>query len=812
MIDGESSGCPPLTMLRRIGDDDLPNDRFAAIESHVESCANCQSVMQKLADADRIVLGDDSRGNRFDGEPECDRAIVPDIPGFRIVDELGRGGEGVVFLAEETETQRLVALKFVPGGWLTGPKGRSRWIRQVRATAKVRHDNVVRLYRIDETSQWYLMVLEYIAGGTLRDRVQGPVDPHSAATLIRTLALAVEEIHRAGFLHLDLKPSNILMDGPPGAALSECVPKVSDFGISMIHGSGIGEALTELSGRGTPAFMAPEQAQAQSESLGPATDVYGLGGLLFFLLTAKPPFQAENIAQLLDYVRFAEPAFPADVSAAIDNELREICLKAMHKEPSRRFGTPGELGDALDTWLGAGVRQRRTAAGFESERGRRNRFAIAVSGVLSAVAIAAPFYLRPFVASSFVSSDGALSSAADWIQELGQTEPNVFFGPRLETLIASSRMHTSAMLSDASVDRERLIRMGVLIRALAVRFSMSNNRDLYEPSGALLECSLRLLQRSHDREPNDEEAIRELAITELAFASQKANDLEDDVATSRARHMAKQARISNSVAWIAQLSDSRARLHLYAQILDKCRGEIQDAEWKGLSGLGALWLETHDHCLKAMGDDADEPKIAIRAAAVRRDMRLFRNGPIRMDADELLILQREWVMYGFADLICGLAGQGKVADDEDAEAAFAEASRTLQSFGLGDERLPMIIYEDLIRPVASISTWNRARERRSQAEAIERTYEKLCRVVLERFPDRFESWLGLSEAYLQSWKNELRRGDVIAAEASLRKSLETARKASDLAPGHWRPREMLEDREKRLARFRSTLADSPTDR
>ena len=196
--------CPWEAMLPCVGTDALPDGAHAAIEQHVESCPACRSALEDLAHRwveQPMVM------------PGSDR--TPRIPGFVIERELGRGGMGVVYLATETGLDRSVALKILPAP--IGSEGvaiaRRRWLRQARAVSSVRHPNAVPLYDFGESDGWLYLVFEYVPGGTLRTRLSRPLPPRVAAELVEKIARAVAFIHGRGILHLDLKPSNILLDG-----------------------------------------------------------------------------------------------------------------------------------------------------------------------------------------------------------------------------------------------------------------------------------------------------------------------------------------------------------------------------------------------------------------------------------------------------------------------------------------------------------------------------------------------------------------------------------------------------------------------
>jgi tetratricopeptide (TPR) repeat protein len=314
---------------------------FLTIEGHLEVCPQCQEALERLA-------RDSPQGSARLGRP-------PEIHGLEIGRELGRGGTGVVYEARQADLDRVVAVKFIGGGPGVGHRERKRWLREARAMAGVEHPNVVPIYQVGEQDGWLYLVLKRVAGGTLNDRLARPLEPEAAARLIEQAARGVEAVHLAGFLHLDLKPSNLLLDGPTAANWPEVTPLIADFGLARLQGGagwtsllgGSGSTSGTLMGGGTPQYMAPEQAGSDRNAVGPTADVYGLGSTLYHILTSRPPFLAATVVDTLIQVREREPVSPRALNAAVPRDLETICLKCLEKEPSRRYATAEALADDL---------------------------------------------------------------------------------------------------------------------------------------------------------------------------------------------------------------------------------------------------------------------------------------------------------------------------------------------------------------------------------------------------------------------------------------------------------------------------------
>jgi serine/threonine protein kinase len=287
---------------------------------------------------------------------------APSVPGYEILAELGRGGMGVVYQARQTALDRNVALKMILAGAHAGTEERRRFQAEAEAAARLQHANIVQVYEVGEAGGLHYFSLEFCPGGSLADRLRGePLPSRDAARLTETLARAVQAAHAAGIVHRDLKPANVLL-GADGT------PKISDFGLAKRMDGQPGQT---ASGAlvGTPSYMAPEQAGGRSKDVGPATDVYALGAILYELLTGRPPFRAANPLDTLLLVVSEEPVPPSRLQPGVARDLEAVALKCLEKDPARRYPTAHDLAEDLRRFgTGEPVRARPVSS---LERGLR---------------------------------------------------------------------------------------------------------------------------------------------------------------------------------------------------------------------------------------------------------------------------------------------------------------------------------------------------------------------------------------------------------------------------------------------------------
>lgn len=264
---------------------------------------------------------------------------------YELLEEIARGGMGVVYLARQVSLNRLVALKMILAGTLASSAAVQRFRNEAEAAANLEHPNIVPIYEVGEHEGQQYFSMGLVDGGSLADRLgkSGPLPPRAAAELVKLLAEAIAFAHERGVIHRDLKPSNVLLD-------AQGKPKISDFGLAKRIQKTDGPTMTG-DVLGTPGYMPPEQAAGTVDLVGTPADVYSLGAILYACLTGRPPFQAASPLQTLRLVLTDEPVLPSNVKSSTPRDLETICLKCLEKNPQRRYTSASELAEDLGRFL-----------------------------------------------------------------------------------------------------------------------------------------------------------------------------------------------------------------------------------------------------------------------------------------------------------------------------------------------------------------------------------------------------------------------------------------------------------------------------
>ncbi len=346
------------------------------LELHYRPDCSRQELAERFPELEKTWLDGITRstaGNEF-----------PPIPGYYIMEELGRGGMGVVYLAADLTLHRRVALKMLHRSSKISADHRRRFLGEARAAARLHHPNLVQIFDSSEFEGHPFLVFELVEGGTLAERLQRkPLTFEESAELMETLCRALQFAHDRHIIHRDLKPSNILL-GIDG------VPRITDFGLAKRLDE---DANQTISGQviGTPSYMAPEQAAGLAATSTPAVDIYSLGSIFYELLTGRPPLRAASVMETLEQLRTRDPVPPRRVRPEIPRDLETICLKCLQKEPSRRYISAQVIADEIGRFRrGESIVARPVGAIGQARRWcRRHPLTASLAVALVAVVIAA---------------------------------------------------------------------------------------------------------------------------------------------------------------------------------------------------------------------------------------------------------------------------------------------------------------------------------------------------------------------------------------------------------------------------------------
>jgi TolB-like protein/tRNA A-37 threonylcarbamoyl transferase component Bud32/Tfp pilus assembly protein PilF len=319
-------------------------------------CGRCvlKSALNNFTDAS-VVGGEGGSARRGETMDEFGERVPPDrstrapellgeLGDYELLEEIGRGGQGVVFRARQKSLNRIVALKVISLGQWASKAHLKRFRLEAEAAARLEHPGIVPIHEVGERDGSCYFSMKFVEGGQLDEVVRRtPMSTRQAAELIAKVARTVQYAHEHGILHRDIKPGNILLD-------AKGEPHLTDFGLARLveSESSVTQTLDVL---GTPSYMAPEQANDNNIQLTAVTDVYGLGAVLYQLLTAQPPFAGGTTYETIRLLLDTEPRQPRVLNPKIDRDLSTICLKCLEKDPKRRYASALALAEDLERWL-----------------------------------------------------------------------------------------------------------------------------------------------------------------------------------------------------------------------------------------------------------------------------------------------------------------------------------------------------------------------------------------------------------------------------------------------------------------------------
>ena len=361
------------------------SDVFVRLQEANDTLVNTHE--EDLRDTTRIQGPSDQQASSF--QPDLAEQPVQsnldeigsEFGDYELLEEIGRGGMGVVYRARQKSLDREVAVKMILAGGLADAEAIERFHAEAQAVAQLNHPNIVRVYEVGQHQGHHFFSMDYIQGQSLADVARDhPLSAREAADYVRTIAEAVHCAHEAGIIHRDLKPSNILTD-------SRAQPLITDFGLAKRTKDDSGLTATGNI-LGTPSYMPPEQVARGEETIGPASDVYALGAILYELLTGRPPFRAESSMETLLQVLQQQPVAPRLLAPQLHRDLETIVLKCLEKNPAQRYQTAEELAAELDRyWDGQPIEARPVTWMERGWRWSKRRPAVAGLLGLSTMAI-----------------------------------------------------------------------------------------------------------------------------------------------------------------------------------------------------------------------------------------------------------------------------------------------------------------------------------------------------------------------------------------------------------------------------------------
>lgn len=325
----------------------LPDNRQARPDVTMDFCGPQDTSSTPLATmpGSSAVSSGNSAGASDASQRSGEKSRAPKrIASYEILDEIGRGGMGVVYQAHDVRLKRTVALKVILAGGHAGEVELARFQTEAESVARLKHHNFVQIYEVGADEGLPFLALEYCAGGSLEERITDvPWSTQDSADLIAKLADAMHHAHRAGVVHRDLKPANVLFDD--GGE-----PKITDFGLAKKVGEDDSRTRT-VSVMGSIGYMSPEQASGRTREATPSVDVYALGAMLYRLLTGKTPFEGSSTVETLQLVINGVPVPIRRLRPSCSRDLETICLKCLEKLPANRYATAADLADDLRRFL-----------------------------------------------------------------------------------------------------------------------------------------------------------------------------------------------------------------------------------------------------------------------------------------------------------------------------------------------------------------------------------------------------------------------------------------------------------------------------
>ncbi|MFL6597480.1 MAG: protein kinase domain-containing protein [Chthoniobacterales bacterium] len=562
---------------------------------------------------------------------------------YELLEEIGSGGQGVVYRARQKSLNRTVALKVLSTGYWTKPPRLKRFRLEAETAASLDDPNIVPIYEIGECEGSCYFSMKLVEGAPLDQLVRRELLPiRRTAELIAKLARAVHYAHQHGILHRDIKPGNILVD-------AKGEPHLTDFGLARLTEteSTVTRTIETL---GTPSYMAPEQALGNNNQLTSATDVYGLGAVLYHLLTGHPPFAGGTTYDTIRLLLETEPRQPRLWNPKIDRDLTTICLKCLEKDPQRRYPSALALAEDLDRWLKhEPIRARRTGIFGRGKKWlRRNptKTLLLVSLIALAAAIGWNVWKREFVPSTAVTGIAVLP-----FENLSEDKESTFFadGVQDDILTKLAKIRDLKVISRTSVMQYRGNRN---MREIGATLGVSHTlQGSVRKSGTQLHLNAQLIDTRTDSHVWAEQYdcdLNSVFAAQSAIALKVADQLHAKLSTAERLDMARPptanltafefyTRAKNLVLMTSFTGNTKANLLQAADLLNQAVAHDS-------SFFQAYCLLSHTHdLLYFFGFDRTHERLALAESAIQAAFRL------RPDSGETHLARAENLYRGYLD-------------------------------------------------------------------------------------------------------------------------------------------------------------------
>ncbi|PYK10812.1 MAG: hypothetical protein DME61_02465, partial [Verrucomicrobia bacterium] len=576
--------------------------------------------------------------------------MLMDFGDYELLEQIGRGGQGVVFRACQKSLNRTVALKVINLGQWASKAHLKRFRLEAEAAARLEHPGIVPIHDVGERDGSCYFSMKFIEGGQLDEVVKRtPMPIRRAVELIAKVARTVHYAHEHGILHRDIKPGNILLD-------AEAEPHLTDFGLARLveSESSVTQTLDVL---GTPSYMAPEQAVGNNAAVSSATDVYGLGAVLYQLLTGQPPFAGGTTYETIKLLLDTEPRQPRSLNSKIDSDLSTICLKCLEKDPKRRYSSALALAEDLERWLKHKPIQARRAGVFARGRKwvRRNPSISIMAAML--LALAAPLAVIIWK-SEFVRQPVTTGIAVLPFENLGEQKENAAFadGMQDDILTKLAKIADLKVISRTSVmdyhGKRNIRQIGNELRVSHVL------EGSVRRTGARLHMNAQLIDTRTDTHVWAEQYDRDLADV-FAIESEIAKAVADQLQAKLSPNEKKAIEQPPTTDLAAFDLYSRAKSLLLTvgfsgtpePDLRKAIELLDEAVKRDPSFFDAYCqlAYAHEYFYGVRGSDHTPARLALAEAAVQAANRL------RPDAAETHLARAQYLYFGLRDYAGALA-------------------------------------------------------------------------------------------------------------------------------------------------------------